>query len=231
MALVPLDDDLRSAIGLVAGRVRRYGQAIAQGHAFGIEPGNHVELHTIEYQRAATPIYAETLPWSYLSELAAKFNEAAAQMSMVDAPDEIAESWDVLHGYLRSATTALTEAAPGPPKTATPEDIATIAPTTPPVMRFGHLARIVHPDGATRLIEAARQVEHACGEDDVCPLSEQEKSWMLRIIDGDRTLDIAADDGYSERSLYRALSELWDRLGVDNRLEAIALVTDNGWLD
>ena len=54
---------------------------------------------------------------------------------------------------------------------------------------------------------------------------------MLRIIDGDRTLDIAADDGYSERSLYRALSELWERLGVDNRLEAIALVTDNGWLD
>ncbi len=231
MPQVPLDDDLRSAIGLVAGRVRRYGEAIAQGHAFGIEAGEHTELHTLAYQRAATPIYAETLPWSYLSELAAKFNEAAAQMAMAEVPDEVAEPWETVRSYLRSATTALTEAAPGPPKTATPEDIATIAPTTPPVMRFGHLARIVHPDGARQLIEAARAVEQACGEDDECPLSEQEKSWMARIINGDRTLDIAEDDGYSERSLYRALSDLWERLGVDNRLEAIALVTDNGWLD
>lgn len=231
MVQVPLDDDLRFAIGLVAGRIRRYGEAIAQGHAFGIDHGAHRDLHTLAYQRAATPIYAETLPWSYLSELAAKFNEAAAQMAMVDVPDEVADAWDFLHSYLRSATTALTEAAPGPPKTATPEDIATIAPTTPPVMRFGHLARIVHPDGAQRLIDVAGAVERACGATDACPLSEQEKSWMLRIIDGDRTLDIAEDDGYSERSLYRALSELWERLGVENRLEAIALVTDNGWLD
>lgn len=231
MPQVPLDDDLRSAIGLVAGRVRRYGEAIAQGHTFGIEAGEHTELHTLSYQRAATPIYAETLPWSYLTELAAKFNEAAAQMAMVEVPDNVAGPWETVRSYLRSATTALTEAAPGPPKTATPEDIATIAPTTPPVMRFGHLARIVHPNGARQLIAAARAVEQACGEDDECPLSEQEKSWMVRIINGDRTLDIAEDDGYSERSLYRALSDLWERLGVDNRLEAIALVTDNGWLD
>lgn len=32
------------------------------------------------------------------------------------------------------------------------------------------------------------------------------------------------------RPLYRALSELWDRLGVDNRNEGIALAAENGWI-
>ncbi len=231
MAQVSLDEEHRAAIGIVAGRIRRYGEAIAQGHTFGIEPGDHKELHTLAYQQAATPIYAETLPWSYLSELAAKFNEAAALMAVAEVPTGIDEPWAEIQSYLRSATTAITEAAPGPPQSASPEDIATMAPTTPPVMRFGHLARIAHPIGTKRLIESAQRVERACGDVDECPLSEQEKSWMQRIIAGERTLDIAAADGYSERSLYRALSELWDRLGVDNRLEAAALVTDNGWLD
>ena len=45
-----------------------------------------------------------------------------------------------------------------------------------------------------------------------------------------RTIDIAVEIGYSERSLYRALHELWERLGVDTRTEAIALAFKNGWI-
>jgi len=221
-----------AAIGVAAGRIRRYCEAIAQGHDFGIGQGQHNELWSIEYQRDATPIYAETIPWDYLHDLAASFDRIAGQMLVLSVPQETVQAWDMVHRYLRSATTALTEAAPQPVlKIATDEAVPIIEPVTPPLMRFGKLAAITNSEGTAALLDAARQVEHACGKDDRNPLTEQEKAWIHRLIAGDRVADISTNDGYSERSMYRALSDLWDRLGVRNRTEAIAHVIDNQWLD
>ena len=95
---------------------------------------------------------------------------------------------------------------------------------------YGELAAIVSKDGARLWSASVGRIESACGEREQCPISEQERIWLRRISAGDRTLDIAHDSGYSERSLYRALADLWCRLDVDNRVEAVALATKNGWI-
>lgn len=54
--------------------------------------------------------------------------------------------------------------------------------------------------------------------------------WMRRLGNGERVVDIAASAGYSERTVYRGLDQLWSTLGVTGRNEAIALVNRKGWL-
>ena len=110
------------------------------------------------------------------------------------------------------------------------ENAEDIEPVAPAVVLFGKLAGLVTAEGAMYWASSVGRIEAHFGTVDERPITEQEQVWLRRMSNGDRTLDIATDDGYSERSLYRALSELWDRLGVDNRIEAIALATRNGWI-
>jgi DNA-binding CsgD family transcriptional regulator len=222
--------EVLEAIGVAAGRIRRYGEAIAQAHEFGIAEGAHDELWSLDFQRSATPIYVETVPWSYMTKLAANFDNIAAKMAMLNAPDAAAPSWSNIQSYLRSTTTALSEAAPSALPVVGHGLVPEIDPTPPPVIRFARLATNCTRAAAAALIESARCVEQVCGQDDVNPLSEQEKGWLQQLIAGDRVLDIATDEGYSERTMYRALGDLWDRLDVENRNEAIAVVTEKGWL-
>ena len=222
--------DVLASIGNASGRIRRFFEAIEQGHQFGLGPGGHDEPWSLGYHRSAVQIYAETLSWNYLLGLSDAFEDCADLMVTVPAPQDLAMEWSLVQQYLRSATKAIREGADGPIGDHDSKTASQIEPTTPPVMPFGKLARIVSAQGAAALVLAGRRIELLCNQDDDCPITEQEKVWLTRIANGDRTLDIAADDGYSERSLYRAMSELWERLDVDNRVEAVALATKNGWI-
>jgi DNA-binding CsgD family transcriptional regulator len=218
-------------IGIAAGRIRRFAEAISQGHDFGIEAGDHHEPWTFGFHRVAVDIYKLTLPWAYLTGLASAFEDCADRMLTDELPPGTTlDDWSLVHDYLRSAANAITEASEltiDPDELPTAEDID---PVTPPVMSFGKLAAIVSAAGAQRLAAAAGSVEHSCGEADTCPLSEAELDWLRRIRRGDRIIDIAVDHGYSERSLYRALAELYDELSVETRTEAIAVAAENGWI-
>ncbi len=218
-------------IGVAAGRIRRFAEAIIQGHEFGIAPGNHHEPWTFDFQRTAVSVYELTLPWPYLTRLASAFEDCANRMLTDQLPPDVSlDGWSLVHDYLRAAAKAISEAGE---VTIDSDDIPTaedIDPVTPPVMSFGKLAALVSAEGARRLATAAGGVERACGEADTCPLSEAELDWLRRSRRGDRIIDIAFDHGYSERSLYRALADLYDRLAVDNRTEAVAVAAENGWI-
>jgi len=224
------DTEVWDFVGKTAGRIRRFFEAISQGHDFGIEPGPYAEPWKVGFQRAAAPTYAKTCPWEYLLGLSNAYDELANLMDAESAPDDLATEWERMKEYLRSSATAMTERAPdtvGPLLLEHPEDIE---PQAPPVVLYGELATIVSRDGARLWSATAGRIELACGQIEQCPISEQELIWLRRISAGDRTLDIAHDSGYSERSLYRALADLWCRLKVDNRVEAVAVATKNGWI-
>ena len=222
--------DVVEAIGTAAGRIRRFFEAIEQGHSFGLGPGGHDEPWTLEYHRLGVAIYSQTLSWDYLLGLADAFEDCADLMVTISVPADHGLEWSYMQQYLRSATKAIREAAERPVGDHEMKTASDIESTTPPVMPFGQLAKLVSAAGAATLVSVGRKIELLCGQHDDCPITEQEKTWLRRISEGDRTLDIATDDGYSERSLYRALSDLWDRLGVENRVEAVALANKNNWI-
>lgn len=218
-----------AAIGVVACRIRRFAEAVQQAHEFGLGPGTASEPWTVEFQRQAVPVYASALPWDYLVGLAGGFENAADLMVTVAGPKTAALEWSRMQQYLRSAAKAIFEKAPSEtaPLLRRAEDLD---PVTPPVMPFDKIARLIDCEGAEQLRLTGAAIERCCGDIDDCPLTDQELEWMRRMLLGDRSIDIAHDAGYSERSFYRALSELWDRLDVDNRNEAIALAVDRGWM-
>ncbi len=218
------------AIGLVARRLRRFAEAISQGHELGIAPGSFHEPWKIEFHQAALTVYTEALPWSYLLKLASAFEDCLARSVSVIGPGEYAEEWSLFQQYLRTYAETARGAAPQD-VCPTPTQANEIEPVSPPILPFNKLSGLVSERGATRLKEVAAAVETFCDESlDLSPLTELEAQWLRQIVNGDRVLDIAESSGYSERSLYRALSDLWDRLGVDNRHEAVALATEKQWI-
>jgi DNA-binding NarL/FixJ family response regulator len=62
-------------------------------------------------------------------------------------------------------------------------------------------------------------------------VSPEELRWLRAFARGARTADIAAEDNYSEREIYRRLRHLYRRLGVDGRQTAVLKAARSGWLD
>ncbi len=217
---------LQSEIGLVARRIRRFAESIAQGHEFGIRPGPAGDLTTDAFQDLAVEVYRESLPWSYLVGLSRVFAERAVMIdeNLPDCADAA-----VLAAYLRSVSGAIVRAAPTEELLAPAPDV--IADRTPPVMPFHRLAELVTVDAARRLRDTARSVEDHLADQDSCPLTNEELTWLRRMRAGDRVIDIARDHGLAERTLYRGLRQVWATLGVSNRIDGISTAVANGWLD
>lgn len=52
-------------------------------------------------------------------------------------------------------------------------------------------------------------------------ISEEEGEWLTRLAGGTTVVRLADDFGYSERAMFRRLHDLYTRLGVSNRSEAL----------
>lgn len=62
-------------------------------------------------------------------------------------------------------------------------------------------------------------------------LDDNEAAWLRRMSQGQTVSEIADDLGYSERAMFRILRNLYTRLGVKNRTEALIWASRNGLLD
>jgi DNA-binding NarL/FixJ family response regulator len=60
--------------------------------------------------------------------------------------------------------------------------------------------------------------------------SSREIDWLRRIAEGESVANLAAQVGYSERMMFRLLRDLYDRLQVKGRTEALMLGRQEGWL-
>ena len=52
-------------------------------------------------------------------------------------------------------------------------------------------------------------------------LSARDVAWLRALADGVTVASLARASGYSQREMYRLLSALYARLGVDSRTEAL----------
>jgi DNA-binding NarL/FixJ family response regulator len=61
-------------------------------------------------------------------------------------------------------------------------------------------------------------------------LCEDEVRWLRAIARGTSVVRLARNEGYSQREIFRRLADLYGRMGVRNRHEAIALASQWGLL-
>jgi DNA-binding NarL/FixJ family response regulator len=59
---------------------------------------------------------------------------------------------------------------------------------------------------------------------------DRDVEWLRALAQGIPIVQVAASAGYSERAMYRLLRDLYRRMGVRNRTEAVLLAMRSGWL-
>ncbi|GIF78516.1 helix-turn-helix transcriptional regulator [Asanoa siamensis] len=75
------------------------------------------------------------------------------------------------------------------------------------------------------LVAARRQGAGATDEP-----SDNELAWLRQLARGDTVVELARHVGYSERMMFRLLRDLYVKLGVRNRAEALLRARDRGWV-
>jgi DNA-binding NarL/FixJ family response regulator len=87
-------------------------------------------------------------------------------------------------------------------------------------------------DGVSMLsVEVVRAlVERPKAEPSGPSIGERELQWLRELAKGITVAQLAELAGYSERAMFRLLRNLYSRLGVKNRTEALMLAQKRGWL-
>jgi DNA-binding NarL/FixJ family response regulator len=62
-------------------------------------------------------------------------------------------------------------------------------------------------------------------------VTEEEVGWLADLAAGETVARIAHETGYSERAMFRRLREVYERLGVTSRTEAIVAAERLGLFD
>lgn len=182
-----------------------------------------------EFCNEALSVFTTAFPWLYLVRMADGFDECDDAMVELSTVLDHGIEWTRLQQYLRSVSRAIRENAP--PSDYEKGSASELEDATPPIMPFRNLAQLASTNGAIEMHRCATEVVQLCGEYADNPLNALQIEWMRRLGQGEKIIDLARSAGYSERTMYRALNQLWDELGVRNRAEAIALVSEKGWLN
>jgi DNA-binding CsgD family transcriptional regulator len=183
---------------------------------------------TVTYMRASVTIWLETCPDYYVAQMGRAISTYAAIMRAREVEAGLFNDWALLLLQAEAIVTAVDEQLPNAPR------IKTGLPRTggaPGILRYDKLASLCTKAGVARLEDAGAQVAAYCQRRLYGDVSNHEIEWLRALQNGDRTADLAARVGYSERDFYRALGRLWAKLGVNSRAEGIALASRMGWLD
>lgn len=86
---------------------------------------------------------------------------------------------------------------------------------------------LLQPDMLARALKKNR-AERVSSE--AIALSEREVQVLQRVARGERSKEIAAQLGITERTVKAHLASIYDKLGVDSRAAAIAEASKRGWL-
>ena len=209
--------------------------AIVEAHSLGVPEGRHQSPWASGYHRDAVHVYAKSLPSSYQRDIAALFKRCAETMPNCSIPARLATDWNMVSDYTRCASAAIREYLASP-KSESRQPAAIAAEVegrdSPPiVIRFDLLARLTTSDGASRLEHAAVAVRQHTDALVPSVLDGREGHLLKRLAAGAPIVDLAAEMGYSERSTYRVLAGLWEKLGVPGRQEGVRKATSEGLLD
>ena len=219
-----------SSIRVVALRVGRFGESLAEAHSLGVTPAAEDEPWRFAFQQSAARIYGKSLPSSYLTNLAANFRACLEAMAVVSAPQKVAAEWTIVSAYLLNTVDALQACNVRLEQAIPQKDVSLMEDRTPSVMPFATLASLCTVAGAEQLRAAGFSVASSLENLADAPLSTTETQMVNLLLDGARVVDVARLLGFSEREVYRQLKTLWRRLGVSGRTEGIGLCVREGWV-
>jgi len=208
--------------------------AISECYRFGVPEGPHSEPWGAEYHREAVHVYNESLPWTYQRDIAKLFRDSLSTMAGCLIPAELAEGWAIVSSYMREAADAIEDwLAPGELRldrsgsAVSPELVSDI----PRVVHWDALAALTTKDGTRRLKDACVAMKQYLDAEAPQSLKVSERLMLERLVSGTAISDLASEMGYSERSMYRELSKLWDKLGVSGRVAGVHKATARGLID
>ncbi|MDE0666031.1 MAG: helix-turn-helix transcriptional regulator [Acidimicrobiaceae bacterium] len=205
-----------------------------EAYEFGAAEGPHRKPWKAEYLRESVNVYDLSLPRSYQRDIAALFRRGAEVMRGLPVPVGLDEDWLIVDEYLTEASLAIALWLPSgglEPSRAGPGRSPGIGARTPTVIRFDQLARLTTREGTERLSRAAHAVQQHLSLPTLQVLGDDEQRLLRKVASGASIVEVAAELGYSERSIYRALSKLWHKLGVTGRVQGIRKAAAEGLLD
>lgn len=221
---------MRLACGRIAGGAR----AIAEAHRLGVPEGQLERPWAAAYHRESVRVYFESLPWSYQSDVAALFSQSADTMDERCIPGRLAADWAIVTEYLRNASAAIEDYMQAHDPDQHPDDpaeLSTLSGPPPMIIHYDTLARLTTRDGANRLEQAALMVMEHMSKSEPVELDPAERHLLRRVASGTPIVELAAELGYSRRSMFRQLDSLWKKLKVTNRAEGLRKAQSEGWLD
>ena len=179
-------------------------------------------------------MYAESLPAPYQRRIGSLFIHSAEAMETVGLPAGLADDWFIVRSYLRNASAAIADLLAtertGPSKARATSSPVIDDESPPRVIHYDRLAALTTIDGARRLEQAATAVQRRIGAPSAAELDDGQRKLLNKVADGTPIVDMAADLGYSERTIYRALDRLYSALGVADRLQAVRKAATEGLL-
>ena len=226
----------RAQVRVACGRIAGATTAILEAHRLGITEGPHEQPWTLAYSRDAVHIYAESLPVWYQSDIAGLFDRSVITMAGCQIPARLAQDWVIVTDYMASARTTIQDwlasvESDARQKASVSMSAVDTQGTPPLVIRFDALSRLMTNDGARRLERAAISVRQHMEAPAPEVLDDREVELLKRLADGVAIADLAAEMGYSERSIYRELASLWKKLGVPGRKEGVRRAASVSLLD
>lgn len=89
---------------------------------------------------------------------------------------------------------------------------------------------LLKPEIMARVLSRAGSLPSRDGESAGLELTEREREVLQAVAHGERSKEIGARLGISERTVKAHLASIYQKLGVDSRAAAIALAAQKGWL-
>lgn len=143
--------------------------------------------------------------WALLTELTATGEDTVVVAVLDDAS---------IAGYVRAIRTGAVGAVP---RDAEPEVLRE-------VVEAAVTGRSVLPIEVLRVLAAQAPAEGPGGP------QRHEIEWLRQLARGVSVARLAEQAGYSERMMFRLLRDVYTRLGVGSRTEALIRARDEGWL-
>ena len=210
-------------------RVAHFVGSVAEAHRLGHGPGRFRKPWEIGFQRRACSIYAQTLRPEYLRGVADASAYCAGLMDGAAPDDEVAVDWGIVAEFLRSTSEALRE-MPEVAEVASGVGVAEIGSAPPAVLRYELFAELLSSKGVERLGNAAKAVARCCESHVQVVPTALELEWLLALAAQEPIDELARRNETSTRGMYRCIEKMWERFGVANQVQGIALAVQQGWI-
>ena len=195
----------------------------------GHGPGEYRKPWGIGFQRRACLVYAQTLRAEYLRGVADASAYCAELMDGVGPEDGVAADWRIVAEFLASTSRALGE-MPEVADVVSGVGAAEIGSVPPAVLRYELFAELLDSRGIVRLGDASAAVVR-CYESHVQVVpTAQELEWIISVAAQVPIEELAERNELSARGMYRRIEKLWERLGVANQVQGVALAVQRGWI-